>query len=207
MQYFRATKQRRNINYSSCNEEDIVEVENFFWFILFIFYFLYSFFVRLNLSLWNIVYSHLIRWKYREDFYRMYIRVYHVAITSLEYIVLNLYFLAFSSRKIYIDIIYIKGKTIVSKGKQKFVDFIIMKNSKCIFKQIIIPRSGLVPKFPSERSTRIEDTTSSTVGLQSGQSDDIRTTIGFVQERRSRRVGAQRRCKVRIFVPCWTEER
>lgn len=45
----------------------------------------------------------------------MYIRVYHVAITSLEYIVLNLYFLAFSSRKIYIDIIYIKGKTIVSR--------------------------------------------------------------------------------------------
>lgn len=102
---------------------------------------------------------------------------------------------------------FISFDSIVSKGKQKFVDFIIMKNSKCIFKQIIIPRSGLVPKFPSERSTRIEDTTSSTVGLQSGQSDDIRTTIGFVQERRSRRVGAQRRCKIRIFVSCWTEER
>lgn len=205
MQYFRATKQRRNINYSSCNEEDIVE-----FFLIHFVYFLFSLFILSPFKSIFVKYRLLsfnsikVSWRFLSH---IYIRVYHVAITSLEYIVLNLYFLAFSSRKIYIDIIYIKGKTIVSKGKQKFVDFIIMKNSKCIFKQIIIPRSGLVPKFPSERSTRIEDTTSSTVGLQSGQSDDIRTTIGFVQERRSRRVGAQRRCKVRIFVPCWTEER
>lgn len=71
MQYFRATKQRRNINYSSCNEEDIVEVENFFWFILFIFYFLYSFLVRLNLSLWNISFNSMkVSWRFLSHVYK-----------------------------------------------------------------------------------------------------------------------------------------
>lgn len=52
----------------------------------------------------------------------MYIRVYHVAITSLEYIVLNLYFLAFSSKKIYINIIYIKGKTnVINVIKRNYI--------------------------------------------------------------------------------------
>lgn len=40
MQYFRATKQRRNINYSSCNEEDIVE-----FFLIHFVYFLFSLFI------------------------------------------------------------------------------------------------------------------------------------------------------------------